>query len=112
MNKSIWKETIRENADKEDIRLCDRSKEEVCTKKEESVPVVKGGRRGSKGVCKRTIAKRIYPTIKVTTANTVTNFIQLVSSQLVDRFSQTKLRWKAPNESYLHICRMYKSNNK
>jgi len=24
----------------------------------------------------------------------VTNFIQLVSSQLVDRFSQTKLRWK------------------
>ena len=42
----------------------------------------------------------------------VTNFIQLVSSQLVDRFSQTKLRWKAPNEGYLHMCGMHKSDNK
>jgi len=31
----------------------------------------------------------------------VTNFIQLVSPQPVDRFSQTKLRWKAPNEGYI-----------
>ena len=37
----------------------------------------------------------------------VTNFIQLVSPQPVDRFSQTKLHWKAPNEGYL-----YKSDNK
>ena len=36
----------------------------------------------------------------------VTNFIQLISPQPVDRFSQTKLLWKAPNEGYL-----YKSNN-
>jgi len=42
----------------------------------------------------------------------ITNFIQLVSSQPVDQFSQTKLRWKAPNGGYLHICGMYKSNNK
>jgi len=42
----------------------------------------------------------------------VTNFIQLVSPQPVDRFSQTKLFWKAPNEGYLQICGMYKSNNK
>ena len=32
----------------------------------------------------------------------VTNFIQLVSSQLVDLFSQTKFHWKASNESYLY----------
>ena len=38
----------------------------------------------------------------------VTNFIQLVSPQPVDQFSQTKLCWKAPNESYSHICGMYK----
>ena len=44
--------------------------------------------------------------------NTVTNFIQLVSSQPVDQFSQTKLCWKAPNKGYLHICGMYKSDNK
>ena len=44
--------------------------------------------------------------------NSVTNFIQLVSPQLVDRFSQTKLHCKAPNEDYSHMCRMHKSNNK
>ena len=42
----------------------------------------------------------------------VTNFIQLVSPQPVDQFSQTKLCWKAPNEGYPHIYGMYKSNNK
>ena len=42
----------------------------------------------------------------------VTNFIQLVSLQLVDQFSQTKLYWKAPNEGYPYICGIYKSNNK
>ena len=42
----------------------------------------------------------------------VTNFIQLVSPQLVDQFSQTKLHWKAPNEGYLHMYRIYKSDNK
>jgi len=42
----------------------------------------------------------------------VTNFIQLVSPQPVDWSSQTKLRWKAQNEGYLHICGMYKSDNK
>ena len=42
----------------------------------------------------------------------VTNFIRLLSLQPVDQFSQTKLCWKAPNEDYLHIYGMYKSNNK
>ena len=42
----------------------------------------------------------------------VTNFIQLVSPQPVDQFSQTKLLWKAPNKGYLHIYRRYKSDNK
>jgi len=42
----------------------------------------------------------------------VTNFIQLVSPQPVDRISQTKLHWKSPNEGYLHMCGMYKSDNK
>jgi len=42
----------------------------------------------------------------------VTNFIQLVSPQQVDRFSQTKLHWEAPNKGYPHIYRIYKSDNK
>ena len=33
----------------------------------------------------------------------ITNFIQLVSPQQVDQFSQTKLRWKAPNGLFIHI---------
>ena len=43
---------------------------------------------------------------------TVTNFIQLVSPQPVDRFSQTKLCWEALDEGYPHICGKYKSDNK
>jgi len=43
---------------------------------------------------------------------TVTNFIQLISSQPVDQFSQTKLYLKVPNKGYLYICGIYKSNNK
>jgi len=42
----------------------------------------------------------------------VINFIQLLSLQPVDQFLQTKLHWKALNECYLHICRIYKSNNR
>ena len=38
--------------------------------------------------------------------NFVANFIQLVSLQLVNQFLQ------APNEGYLHIYGIYKSNNK
>ena len=41
----------------------------------------------------------------------VTNFIQLVSPLVVDWFLQTKLHCKAPNEGYLHIYGIYKSNN-
>ena len=48
----------------------------------------------------------------VTDLDGVTNFIQLVSPQPVDRFSQTKLRQKAPNEGYPHIYGIYKSDNK
>ena len=36
----------------------------------------------------------------------VINFIQLVSSQPVDQFLQTKLDWKAPNKSYSNISEM------
>ncbi len=42
----------------------------------------------------------------------ITNFIQLVSLQLVDQFSQDKLYWKALNKGYSHIYGMYKSKNK
>jgi len=58
------------------------------------------------------LEKRRQKYLNAPLSQVVTNFIQLVSSQLVDQFSQTKLRWKAPNEGYPHICGMYKSDNK
>jgi len=56
--------------------------------------------------------RNFVDSIKDISSICITNFIQLVSPQQVDWFSQTKLHWKAPNEGYLHICRMYKSDNK
>jgi len=45
-------------------------------------------------------------------SHSVTNFIQLVSLQPVDWFSQTKLCYKVLSKGYLHIYGMYKSDNK
>ena len=45
-------------------------------------------------------------------SNGITNFTQLISPQPVSLLLQTKLYWKALNEDYLHICRIYKSDNK
>ena len=55
---------------------------------------------------------RSMSTVYKSYVSPVTNFIQLVSPQPVDRFAQTKLCWKAPNEGYPHICGMYKSDIK
>jgi len=50
--------------------LCDRDKRGVCTKERESVPIVKGRKRGSKGVCLRAVKKGVYLTIQITTDGT------------------------------------------
>ena len=58
------------------------------------------------------MSKVYYKISYDTNIQNITNFIQLVSPQPVDQFSQTKLHCKAPNKGYLHMCRMYKSDNK
>ena len=70
MDKSLWKEKIRENANKKDVGPCDRSEERICTKKREGVPIAKRGKRGGEGVYKETAEERIHTTIKVTTDDT------------------------------------------
>ena len=50
--------------------LCDRSKGEVCTKKEKDLPIVEGGNRESKGVYLGAAKKRVYLTIKITVDGT------------------------------------------
>ena len=67
MDKSIQKKTIREDADEEGMRSCDRDEGRICAEKRESVPVVKGRKEGGEGVHKRTVEKGLYLTIKVTT---------------------------------------------
>ena len=47
-----------------------RNEGEICAKKRESVPIVKGGIRRGEGVCSRTAKKDIYPTIKITADGT------------------------------------------
>jgi len=42
----------------------------------------------------------------------IINFIQLVSLQILDYFSQTKLYWKVLNKGFLYIYKIYKSDNR
>ena len=67
MNKGVWKEIVREDADKKGMGPYNRYEGRVCTKKGKGVSVVKRGKRGGKRVCKRTVKERIYSAIKVTT---------------------------------------------
>jgi len=48
MNKGIWEEIVRKNADYKNMGPCDRSKGEVCTKERESVSIVERRKRGDK----------------------------------------------------------------
>ena len=70
MDKGVWEETVRKDADEESIGPCDRSERGVCTTKRKGIPTVERGERGGKGICERTIEERIYLAIKVTTNGT------------------------------------------
>ena len=70
MDKSIQEKTIGEDVNEKGVGPCDRSKGRVCTEKEESISIVEGRKRGSKGVCLRAAKEGVYLTIQVTTDNT------------------------------------------
>ena len=67
MDKGIWEEAVREDANKEAMRPRNRCKGGVCTTKRESVPFVKRRERGGERVREGTIEKGIHPAIQVTT---------------------------------------------
>ena len=48
MDQDIWKETVRKNANKKNMGLCDRDKRGVCTKEGESISIVERRKGGSK----------------------------------------------------------------
>ena len=70
MNKGIWEKAVRENANKETMGLHNRYKEEIYTKEEKSIPIVKRGKRRDEGVHLGTAKEGIYLAIKVTSNGT------------------------------------------
>ena len=67
MDKGIWEEAIGENANKEGVGSCNRCKGRVCSEEGEGVSTIKRREEGGEDVYRRTVKKRIYLTIKVTT---------------------------------------------
>ena len=67
MEKGVWEERIGMHAHQKTMGLCNRVKRRVCAKKRKSILVVKGRKGGSAGICRKSTAKRIYLTIKITT---------------------------------------------
>ena len=61
---------MRENADKEGVKSCNRYEGGVCTKKGKGLPVVKRRKRGGKGIYLGTVEEGIYLAVKVTTNST------------------------------------------
>jgi len=61
----LQKESKWEDANKESIGLCDRSKEKVYTKKEKGISIIKGREREGVQFFQRTIEKRVYQALKV-----------------------------------------------
>ena len=70
MDKSVWKETIGENANKKDVGPHDRCEGRVHTEKGEGISIVEGRKRRGKKICEKAAKKGIYSTVKVTTNGT------------------------------------------
>jgi len=70
MDKGIWEEAIRENANREGVGSCNRCKGKVCSEEGEGVSNIKRREGGGEEVYQRTVKKRIYLTVKVTTDGT------------------------------------------
>jgi len=50
VDKGVWKEAVRKNADKKNMGSCDRCEGGVCTMKREGIPFVKRGKGGSENL--------------------------------------------------------------
>jgi len=66
MDKSVWEEAIREDADKEGMGPHDRCEGRICTEEGKGVSAVKRGKGRGKRICKRIVKKRIHSAVKIT----------------------------------------------
>ena len=60
MDQSIWQETFRKEAYKENLGSRNKHEGRVCAEKRESVSVVKGTKRGGAQVYTRTIKEMVH----------------------------------------------------
>ena len=63
VDKGVWEEAVRKDADEKSVGSCDRGKRGVCTTKRESIPVVKRRKRGSKRICEGAAEEGIHPAV-------------------------------------------------
>ena len=70
MDKGIWKEAVRKDANKKDVRPHNRCEGGVYTMKRKDIPIVKRREREGKRICERAVAEGIYPAVKVTANGT------------------------------------------
>ena len=70
MDKDVWEEAVRKDANKEGVRSHDRYKRGVCSEKGKGVPIVERGERRSMRVHSRTTEERIHQTLKVASNST------------------------------------------
>jgi len=66
IEKSIWKERVREDASVKGLGSYNRVKRGVYTKKGKGVFIVEGREKGDTGICGGPTKKRVYPTFQVT----------------------------------------------
>ena len=60
VDKGVWKEAVRKNANKKNMGSCDRCEEGVCTMKRKGIPFVKRGKGGSERICKGTAKEGVH----------------------------------------------------
>ena len=66
VKESIWKEGVRKDASIKDLGSHYRVEEGIYAKKGKSIFAIKERERGSTGICRRLIKKRVYLTLQVT----------------------------------------------
>jgi len=70
VDKGVWKEAVRKNANKKIMRSCNRCEGRVCTMKRKDISTVERGERGGKRICEGAVEEEIHLAIEVTTNST------------------------------------------
>jgi len=70
VDKDVWEEAVREDANEKVMGSYNKCEGRVHTEEGEGVSVVKGGKRRSERICERIVAEGIYSAVKITADGT------------------------------------------